>query len=149
MLHLSLEIMLELLAQMSLRRIRNCLFLILFQVNGFGGIDGVGAAQLLSPGVFHSPAGYELAAGDIMADIQNQMNELSLSDSDGNQPGRYRTAKKPPSTYLCHLCFQKGHFIKDCPQVLYLLPIMLLSLMIPHLITVVIDLIKLKRAVFQ
>jgi len=23
----------------------------------------------------------------------------------------------PPSDYLCHLCFHKGHFIKDCPQV--------------------------------
>ncbi|XP_074027497.1 zinc finger CCHC domain-containing protein 24 [Leptinotarsa decemlineata] len=27
-----------------------------------------------------------------------------------------RTLKKPPATYLCHLCFQKGHYIKDCPQ---------------------------------
>lgn len=24
--------------------------------------------------------------------------------------------KRPPSNYLCHLCFSKGHFIKDCPQ---------------------------------
>ncbi|KAF7269658.1 zinc finger CCHC domain-containing protein 24-like [Rhynchophorus ferrugineus] len=24
--------------------------------------------------------------------------------------------KRPPSSYLCHLCFQKGHYIKDCPQ---------------------------------
>ena len=23
----------------------------------------------------------------------------------------------PPADYLCHLCFQKGHYIKDCPQV--------------------------------
>jgi len=30
-----------------------------------------------------------------------------------------RLAKRvPPGDYLCHLCFQKGHFIKDCPQVL-------------------------------
>jgi len=25
--------------------------------------------------------------------------------------------RMPPVDYLCHLCFQKGHFIKDCPQV--------------------------------
>ncbi|XP_077086983.1 zinc finger CCHC domain-containing protein 24-like [Siphateles boraxobius] len=24
--------------------------------------------------------------------------------------------KKPPPNYLCHLCFNKGHYIKDCPQ---------------------------------
>ncbi|KAK2725922.1 zinc finger CCHC domain-containing protein 24-like [Artemia franciscana] len=24
--------------------------------------------------------------------------------------------KRPPLTYLCHLCFKKGHYIKDCPQ---------------------------------
>lgn len=23
----------------------------------------------------------------------------------------------PPDDYLCHVCFEKGHFIKDCPQV--------------------------------
>ncbi|CAH3031462.1 zinc finger CCHC domain-containing protein 24 [Pocillopora verrucosa] len=24
--------------------------------------------------------------------------------------------KRPPEGYLCHLCFCKGHYIKDCPQ---------------------------------
>jgi len=28
-----------------------------------------------------------------------------------------KTKKKPPSTYLCHLCFKPEHFIKDCPLV--------------------------------
>lgn len=28
-----------------------------------------------------------------------------------------RPNKRPPSSYLCHLCFTKGHYIKDCPQV--------------------------------
>ena len=28
-----------------------------------------------------------------------------------------RMAKRvPPDDYVCHLCFQRGHFIKDCPQ---------------------------------
>jgi len=26
-------------------------------------------------------------------------------------------ASAPPSHYLCHLCFRKGHFIKFCPQI--------------------------------
>jgi hypothetical protein len=28
-----------------------------------------------------------------------------------------KPTKRPPPTYLCHLCFKKGHYIKDCPQV--------------------------------
>jgi hypothetical protein len=28
-----------------------------------------------------------------------------------------KPTKRPPTTYLCHLCFKKGHYIKDCPQV--------------------------------
>ncbi|XP_064601625.1 zinc finger CCHC domain-containing protein 24-like isoform X2 [Liolophura sinensis] len=44
-----------------------------------------------------------------MKDIAEQFSELSLSMD--RKPG-----KRPPSTYLCHLCFNKGHYIKDCPQ---------------------------------
>ena len=87
-------------------------------MNGFGGVAGGSGGHPVSPGGYHS-AGFDLAACDIMADIHNQLNELSLTDSETNQSYRYRAAKKPPSTYLCHLCFQKGHFIKDCPQVPY------------------------------
>lgn len=25
--------------------------------------------------------------------------------------------KTPPKGYLCHICFQIGHYIRDCPQV--------------------------------
>ncbi|XP_074649209.1 zinc finger CCHC domain-containing protein 24-like [Tubulanus polymorphus] len=42
-------------------------------------------------------------------DLTDHFNELSLSLD--RKPG-----KRPPSTYLCHLCFNKGHYIKDCPQ---------------------------------
>jgi len=80
-------------------------------VNELGSVAG-GAGGGLSLG------GYELNTCDIMTDIQNQLHELSMTDADTNQSNRFRVAKKPPSTYLCHLCFQKGHFIKDCPQVL-------------------------------
>nr|XP_004226858.1 zinc finger CCHC domain-containing protein 24 isoform X1 [Ciona intestinalis] len=27
-----------------------------------------------------------------------------------------QTTKLPPANYLCHLCFTKGHYIKDCPH---------------------------------
>ena len=30
---------------------------------------------------------------------------------------RRKKPKRPPDGYLCHLCFCKGHYIKDCPQV--------------------------------
>lgn len=29
----------------------------------------------------------------------------------------YQRGGTPPSAYLCHLCFTKGHFIRNCPQV--------------------------------
>lgn len=29
---------------------------------------------------------------------------------------RRKKPKRPPDGYLCHLCFCKGHYIKDCPQ---------------------------------
>ena len=33
------------------------------------------------------------------------------------QLAQHKKARKPPEGYLCHLCFCKGHYIKDCPQV--------------------------------
>ncbi|XP_018323861.1 zinc finger CCHC domain-containing protein 24-like [Agrilus planipennis] len=39
--------------------------------------------------------------------LSGQLAELTLFDR--------RSFKRPPPTYLCHLCFQKGHYIKDCP----------------------------------
>ena len=50
-------------------------------------------------------------------DITDHFNDLSLSME--RKPG-----KRPPSTYLCHLCFNKGHYIKDCPQVSFLFSIL-------------------------
>ncbi|XP_075212458.1 zinc finger CCHC domain-containing protein 24-like isoform X2 [Lycorma delicatula] len=43
-----------------------------------------------------------------IADITENLNELCLQDS--------KNYKLPPPTYLCHLCFNKGHYIKDCPM---------------------------------
>lgn len=33
------------------------------------------------------------------------------------QLAQRKKLRKPPDGYLCHLCFGKGHYIKDCPQV--------------------------------
>ena len=29
----------------------------------------------------------------------------------------YKPNKRPPFEYLCHICFQTNHYIRDCPQV--------------------------------
>ncbi|XP_071450502.1 zinc finger CCHC domain-containing protein 24-like [Hetaerina americana] len=47
------------------------------------------------------------APGDIIGDIVEHFGDLALER---------KMSKRPPSTYLCHLCFKKGHYIKDCPQ---------------------------------
>ncbi|KAA8583735.1 hypothetical protein FQN60_014943, partial [Etheostoma spectabile] len=43
--------------------------------------------------------------------LTDHFSDLSLS-SEPRKPN-----KRPPPNYLCHLCFNKGHYIKDCPQV--------------------------------
>ncbi|XP_068081091.1 uncharacterized protein [Anabrus simplex] len=48
----------------------------------------------------------------IDGDLADQLNDLSLNGALDRKP-----TKRPPPTYLCHLCFRKGHYIKDCPQV--------------------------------
>lgn len=47
-----------------------------------------------------------------VADISEHLADLSILDR--------RPLKKPPPSYMCHLCFQKGHYIKDCPKVINL-----------------------------
>ncbi|XP_048761558.1 zinc finger CCHC domain-containing protein 24-like isoform X4 [Ostrea edulis] len=53
--------------------------------------------------------GLSAAGYDSINDLADQFCELSLSVD-------RKPSKRPPSTYLCHLCFTKGHFIRDCPQ---------------------------------
>ncbi|XP_055628270.1 zinc finger CCHC domain-containing protein 24-like isoform X2 [Toxorhynchites rutilus septentrionalis] len=43
---------------------------------------------------------------------QQQQHSLLTSNSQQNQ----KYSKIPPANYLCHLCFKKGHYIRDCPQ---------------------------------
>lgn len=46
-----------------------------------------------------------------LSSLTDHFSDLSLS-SETRKP-----SKRPPPNYLCHLCFNKGHYIKDCPQV--------------------------------
>ncbi|XP_023219900.1 zinc finger CCHC domain-containing protein 24-like isoform X2 [Centruroides vittatus] len=46
----------------------------------------------------------------------SNINDLSDLFSDLNLGFERKPLKKPPPNYLCHLCFKKGHYIKDCPQ---------------------------------
>lgn len=48
-------------------------------------------------------------------DLADQMGALCLSDGLGDDG--LQQCRRLPSSYLCHLCFQKGHHIKDCPSV--------------------------------
>ncbi|KAK2098335.1 hypothetical protein P7K49_023786 [Saguinus oedipus] len=40
----------------------------------------------------------------------SNVSDLTLT-SEARKP-----SKRPQPNYLCHLCFNKGHYIKDCPQ---------------------------------
>ncbi|KAK3554280.1 hypothetical protein QTP70_020148 [Hemibagrus guttatus] len=54
---------------------------------------------------------------DGLNSLTDHFSDLSLT-SEPRKP-----SKRPPPNYLCHLCFNKGHYIKDCPQTLFpLLP---------------------------
>ncbi|XP_066936984.1 zinc finger CCHC domain-containing protein 24-like isoform X2 [Clytia hemisphaerica] len=48
-----------------------------------------------------SPVDYAFFGREAMEALQRQRRERQ---------------RKPPEGYLCHLCFCKGHYIKDCPE---------------------------------
>ncbi|CAH1116094.1 unnamed protein product [Phaedon cochleariae] len=52
-------------------------------------------------------------SSDPLADIIDQFADLAV---DGRQQPPTQLKRPPPAAYLCHLCFRKGHYIKDCPQ---------------------------------
>lgn len=47
---------------------------------------------------------------DGLSSLADHFSDLSLS------PETRKPSKRLPPNYLCHLCFNKGHYIKDCPQ---------------------------------
>uniref|UniRef100_A0A182JZ95 CCHC-type domain-containing protein n=1 Tax=Anopheles christyi TaxID=43041 RepID=A0A182JZ95_9DIPT len=40
----------------------------------------------------------------------------SATEQQHLQSVNVKYSKVPPANYLCHLCFKKGHYIRDCPQ---------------------------------
>uniref|UniRef100_UPI001EAEB515 zinc finger CCHC domain-containing protein 24-like n=1 Tax=Oncorhynchus gorbuscha TaxID=8017 RepID=UPI001EAEB515 len=47
---------------------------------------------------------------DGLSSLTDHFSDLSVSSESR------KSSKRPPPNYLCHLCFNKGHYIKDCPQ---------------------------------
>ncbi|XP_057164694.1 zinc finger CCHC domain-containing protein 24 isoform X7 [Ursus arctos] len=68
--------------------------------------------QALSSGVYKSasPYGSLNNIADGLSSLTEHFSDLTLT-SETRKP-----SKRPPPNYLCHLCFNKGHYIKDCPQ---------------------------------
>lgn len=58
-----------------------------------------------------SPYGSLNNIADGLSSLTEHFSDLTLT-SETRKP-----SKRPPPNYLCHLCFNKGHYIKDCPQV--------------------------------
>lgn len=69
--------------------------------------------QALSSSVYKgaSPYGSLNNIADGLSSLTEHFSDLTLT-SESRKP-----SKRPPPNYLCHLCFNKGHYIKDCPQV--------------------------------
>ncbi|XP_007558375.1 zinc finger CCHC domain-containing protein 24-like isoform X1 [Poecilia latipinna] len=57
-----------------------------------------------------SPYGSFSNIVDGLNSLADHFSDISLS------PETHKPSKRPPPNYLCHLCFNKGHYIKDCPQ---------------------------------
>lgn len=53
--------------------------------------------------------GLNSSLSESVGDLADHFADLTLSMD-------RKPTKRPPPTYLCHLCFKKGHYIKDCPQ---------------------------------
>lgn len=70
--------------------------------------------QALNNGLYKnvSPYGSLNNIVDGLNTLTDHFSDLSLS-CEPRKP-----SKRPPPNYLCHLCFNKGHYIKDCPQVI-------------------------------
>ncbi|XP_010616092.1 zinc finger CCHC domain-containing protein 24 isoform X1 [Fukomys damarensis] len=69
-------------------------------------------SQALSSSVYKSASPYGSLSNiaDGLSSLTERFSDLTLS-SEARKP-----SKRPPPNYLCHLCFNKGHYIKDCPQ---------------------------------
>lgn len=85
----------------SQRLICFCFFSSVFQNLQNNHLPGYGR-QLPSP--------YGSIGDGSVGDLTDHFSDLSITMD-------RKAGKRPPPSYLCHLCFMKGHYIKDCPQV--------------------------------
>lgn len=60
---------------------------------------------------YSSPLGSLNNMVEDLSSFVDHFSDLSLSSHS------LKASKCPPPSYLCHLCFNKGHYIKNCPQV--------------------------------
>ncbi|KAI9546766.1 Zinc finger CCHC domain-containing protein 24 [Dissostichus eleginoides] len=72
----------------------------------------LGRTVALNNNFYKSSSPYESLNNivDGLSSLADHFSDLSLS------PESRKPSKRPPPNYLCHLCFNKGHYIKDCPQ---------------------------------
>ncbi|KAB7501319.1 Zinc finger CCHC domain-containing protein 24 [Armadillidium nasatum] len=72
-------------------------------INGIADPPAYGYMRNTSPGNSGS-------LDESIGDLVDHMNDLSFGLE------KKMKNRKLPSNYLCHLCFRKGHHIKECPQ---------------------------------
>lgn len=82
-------------------------------VQAFWSAQSLCPPQALSSSMYKSasPYGSLNNIADGLSSLTEHFSDLTLT-SETRKP-----SKRPPPNYLCHLCFNKGHYIKDCPQV--------------------------------
>ncbi|KAK3911802.1 Zinc finger CCHC domain-containing protein 24 [Frankliniella fusca] len=82
------------------------------------------ASPVPAPGATPSPAPAGPGPGPAtlgalwgaLGDLADQMLDLSILDNMDTALDSGKITRPPPDAYMCHLCFNKGHYIKDCPQ---------------------------------
>lgn len=95
-------------------------------LNGFGGRDGIRSGDCgiggnrLNGMIGSGGGGYSDGSGSLnhqhhMQQHHHHHQQHPLLPLNAQQNQKY--SKIPPANYLCHLCFKKGHYIRDCPQV--------------------------------
>ncbi|XP_055594469.1 zinc finger CCHC domain-containing protein 24-like isoform X2 [Uranotaenia lowii] len=78
---------------------------------GVGFFNNLGSGQRLNGLISNGSC----SDGSLHYQQQHHHHQHSLLGFNGQQ-NQQKYSKIPPANYLCHLCFKKGHYIRDCPQ---------------------------------
>ena len=55
--------------------------------------------------------------GQVLSSVDSDIKEVrGLMLQLAETRRRRMVSRTPPANYVCHICFQPGHFIQDCPQ---------------------------------